>query len=760
MKKKLVIIDGNAIIHRAYHAIPPLTNKNGQMVNAVYGFTSMLLKVWNQLQPEYLVVTFDMPGKTFRHEKFADYKATRVKADQELYDQIPLVHEVVEAFNIPIWEKAGYEADDVIGTIAKQAKGVETFIVTGDMDILQLVNENTKAYTMRKGINDIVIYDIDKVKERYGFGPEMMVNYKALRGDASDNIPGIKGIGEKSATELITKIGGIEDIYKALDKKDKVLEDFKPGIIKKLIEGEDDAIMSRELAEIDCNVPKVNFDLEKCVLKDFDHDRILKLFQEYEFVSLLKRVPGMKDIRIEGDNQNNFRQSKKLKFVEVKKVEEVKNLIKKIKTAKIFGCKEVINGKNILEGELQGLVFVVGDEGFWLESKFLEKTKEIFEDKKLELVGHSLKGLIKAVGTGLDLSLQCNVFDTQIASYLLNPGSRAHDTASLVLKILGKSLPANSNQESLFGVDTNVVAQELFLITQTVDKLKKELDKTNNLGLAQKVEMPLIKVLAEMELNGVAIDLKKLAEMSEQVEIDIKKLEKSIQKMAGDEFNVASPTQLREVLFEKLELPTTGIKKGKTGYSTDSAQLEKLHDIHPIIAKIENFREVAKLQNTYIDVLPKLVNKKTNRIHTTFNQAVTATGRLSSSDPNLQNIPIRTKLGREIRKSFIAEPENSLVVADYSQIELRIVASLAKDKKMMEIFNSDKDIHQATAAFINGVKLEDVSKEMRSAAKAVNFGVLYGMGSFGLSSRTNMQVWQAKDFIKKYFEQFSDVVKG
>jgi len=769
-KSKFIIIDGNAIIHRAYHAIPPLTAKNGKMVNAVYGFTSMLLKVWNQLQPEYIAVTFDMAGKTFRHEKFKEYKATRVKADQELYDQIPWIHEVVEAFGLPIYEKSGYEADDVIGTIVHKiapsppragGEALEIYIVTGDLDTLQLISDNVKVYTLRQGMSDMVIYDEEKVKERYGFGSEMVVDYKALRGDPSDNIPGVRGVGEKGATQLIQKIGGVEEIYKALSSKLKVLSSFKPNVIKKLEAGEEDAIMSKELATIDCNVPEVGFKLEDCKVGEFDKDKILKLFQEYEFVSLLKRVPGLSDYKLPSTNYKN-KSKKKFDFTEIKKVSESENLIKLIKKEKIFACKEVLSGKDILNGELLGLVFVAGDEGFYVKKELLDdKILGIFEDKKLELVGYDLKGLIKAwrtvVATGLDLSSQ--LFDAKIASYLLNPGTRAHDPASIVLKILGKELPTSTGQESLFGVDTRSIAQELFLISQTADKLKKDLDKANNLGLFKKIEMPLIPVLAEMELNGVAVDLKKLKELSKQVELEIKKLTKEIYKDAGEEFNIASPLQLREILFEKLELPTEGVKKGKTGLSTSAEQLEKLWEVHPIIKKISDFRELSKLQNTYIDVLPTLINKKTNRIHTTFNQAVTATGRLSSSDPNIQNIPIRTEMGREIRKAFIAEKGNVLVVADYSQVELRIVASLAKDKKMMEIFDQDKDIHQATAAAINGVELDKVTKEMRRAAKAVNFGVLYGMGSYGLSWRAGIPVWQAKEFIKKYFEQFEGVKK-
>jgi len=749
---KFVIIDGNAIVHRAYHAIPPLTDKNGRVVNAVYGFTSMLLKVWNQIQPEYMVVTFDMPGKTFRHEKYKEYKGTRVKADQDLYDQIPLCHEMVKAFNIPIFEKAGYEADDVIGTISKypelKKKKIETYIVTGDLDTLQLVDENVKVYTMRKGMSDIVIYDIDKVNERFQFGPEHVIDYKALRGDSSDNIPGVSGIGEKIATDLIVNYGTIEKLYSELKKQGDDI-DLKKGVIKKLREGKEDAIMSKELATIDLEVPQIDFKIPDCKLSEFNKDEVLKIFQEFEFTSLLRRVPGMDDVKVV---KKEKKIKKKMDVIEIKDNDGIKEVGSKIKKEKTFIAQQITREG----GDFLGIVIIADDVGYWIEEKYVNKLKDIFQDNDIELLGHDLKQLIKVLLKD-NIVVNNKLFDLQIASYLLHPGSRSHDPASIVLKNLGKELPVGTGQESLFGINYMAKAQELSLLQQSVKKLTESLDKINNFGLFQEIEMPLVKVLAEIEHNGVSIDDKKLKELSIQVNTDIKKLTKSIHKLAGEEFNVSSTLQLREILFEKLELPTEGIKKGKTGYSTNVDTLEKLRDIHPIIKKIEEYRELSKLQNTYIDVLPTLVNKETKRIHASFNQAVTATGRLSSSDPNLQNIPIRTELGREIRKSFVSKKGYSLVVADYSQIELRIVASLAKDKKMMEIFSNDLDIHKATAAAINGVKLEEVTKEMRRAAKEVNFGVLYGMGSYGLSNRTGIPVWEAKEFIKKYFEQFKDV---
>jgi len=762
-RQKFVIIDGNAIIHRAYHAIPPLTTQKGEMVNAVYGFLSMMLRVWKELKPEYLAVTFDMAGKTFRHERFVEYKATRVKADQELYDQIPLVHRAVEAFNIPIFERSGYEADDVIGTIVKdkKLKDLDTYIVTGDKDTLQLVDKNIKVFTLGRGMSDIIIYDEARVKERFGFGPIQMIDFKALAGDPSDNIPGVAGVGVKTATDLIKQFGDLKNILKEVksDKREENTE-IRKGVWPKLENGAEDAKMSYELATIDCNVPKLNFELEKTRLKEFNKEEVLKFFQEYEFVSLLKRVPGM-----EGEAQKNqvgkktelqgAKQNFEFKTIKTKKEFEV--LADKIFKVREYACKEVLEGE-VLTGKLRGLIFIVKNEGFFVDNLEEKLLKKILENKEVTLAGHDLKKLIKAL-LNLSHKIDNKLFDVMLASYLLNPGNRAHDSASVVFKNLGQELVGANGQNTLFGVDPKIEAQNLWLVYQTKQKLEKELETQENLGLLKKIEDPLMLVLSQMELNGIAIDMEMLQKMSVDINKKIKNLTKKIHDLAGAEFNIASPMQIREILFEKMEIPAQGIKKGKTGLSTSSDELEKIKSLHPIVEKIMEFRELSKLQNTYIDVLPKLVNKKTGRIHTTFNQAVTATGRLSSSEPNLQNIPIRTEIGREIRKAFVSEKGNDLVVADYSQIELRIVASLAKDKKMIEIFKKGEDIHQATAAIVNNVSIDKVTSEMRRSAKAVNFGVLYGMGVYGLSQGAKITTYEAKDFITKYFQKFYSVKK-
>jgi len=759
-QKKFVIIDGNAIVHRAYHALPPMTVK-GTMVNAVYGFTSMLLKVLKDLQPDYLAVTFDVAGGTFRHKKYKEYKATRVKADQSLYDQMPLVHQIVEAFGVPIYEKQNYEADDVIGTVVTNLQSsifsLHSIIVTGDMDTMQLVNEKTSVYGLRKGMSDIAMYNPEEVKKKYGFGPEFVVDYKALRGDASDNIPGVPGIGEKTAVELITKVGDLEKIYKIISHlPSPISKDIKSSVIEKLKKGKESAFMSKDLATLDCNVPDLDFDLEKCDVKKFDKAKLSEMLKKFEFWSLVKRVNG---------DDESYKVHKVIKFI--KSVSEVmvvdKNNIdefeKIIKDAKEFACKEMVDG-NVLDGVVKGLVFVVDDKAFYLSNQFLsvQSVKSAFHDTNKTVIGHDLKQLVKVLYKLYNFTNFINLFDTMLASYLIDSSTRAHDLRSIVQRELGETLP-DSSQGGLFGIDPKTVAQELSYIMQIKKKQEKKLEKMSDAGLFEKIEMKLIPVLAEMELNGIAIDSNVLNKLSKEVNTEIERLTKKICKEAKFDFNPASSQQLRDVLFDKLQLPTQGIKKGKTGYSTADAELEKLVELHPIIDLMRDYRELAKLQNTYVDVLPTLVNKNTGRIHTTFNQAVTTTGRLSSSEPNLQNIPIRTDLGKQIRNAFVAEEGNELVVADYSQIELRIVASLAQDERMIEIFEKGEDIHKATAAIINGVDLKDVTKEMRSAAKAVNFGVLYGMGSYGLSWRTGLTRSEAHDFIKKYFQEFSGVKK-
>ena len=563
--KKFVIIDGNAIIHRAYHALPPLTTKEGLIVNAVYGFTSTLIKILNDFKPDYLAVSFDVAGGSFRDEIFAEYKGKRVKADQELYDQIPLVHEVVQTFGVPIFTKQGFEADDIIGTLATRLRtketGITTIIVTGDMDMLQLVDDaKVEVYLLRKGLSDFVLFDEKKVKEHFGFGPERMIDYKSLRGDTSDNIPGVKGIGEKTAKELIEKIGGIDEIYKNINK----LKEFgiKDAMIKKLVGGKESAYMSQKLATIDCDVKDLEFKLENCATPLLDTEKLLPLFQKFEFTSLLKRIGGTNKENTSQRLVDRRSKNAKLVIVEPSIFEDFYN---KLKKANSFACKEIISGANVLEGEVSGFVYVINDVPYFADlNKFSEKEKtkllEIFTEKGKILIGHDLKQLVKVLVLN-KVELGNDLFDVMIASYMMNSSTRSHDIQAIALRELGTEIKDNSAQSSLFGVDPDAIAKSLLAVFEVEKKYRVQLKERSDSGLFQKVEMELIPVLAEMELNGVAVDTEKLAELSQYAAETVKKLTKKIWEEAGEEFNVSSPVQLRDILYEKMGLRLPGIKK-------------------------------------------------------------------------------------------------------------------------------------------------------------------------------------------------------
>src|SRR3989338_7180112 len=761
--KKFIIIDGNAVVHRAYHAIPPLTTKEGLMVNAVYGFAMMLLKVLDNIKPDYCAVAFDVAGGTFRDALFTEYKAKRIKADQELYDQIPLIHNLVAAFGIPVLTREGYEADDIIGAVVERfyqkEKKLELVILSGDMDLLQLVRDRIKVFSFKKGLSEFTEFDPAAVKEKYGFGPEQVVDYKALRGDASDNIPGVPGIGEKTATLLLQKIGGIEEIYSMIKKNnDQLTKNFSSAVLKKLIDGEASARMSYEVATVCREVPGLEFSLADCETKPLNRGALLPLFQRFGFVSLTRRL-SEEDKKTK--KKSTVSQGFNLKIRNIG-TGESKKIISQIRQAGKITIKEVVAGNSILTGAWQGFIFAHSSDFLYVDWEKLNEIErhdwqEFFLDKDVVLFGHDLKQLVKTLFFS-GIKVHSQLFDIMIASYVLNSGTRAHDLVSIALRELGEELPSGA-QSSLFGSDLASVANELSIILRVSESYRIALEKNKDEKVFDEIEMALIPVLAQMELYGVALDVHYLKELSGEAQIEVNKLTKKIWREAGEEFNIASPVQLRDILYEKMGLKLPGIKKGKTCYSTSASELEKMRGTHPIIEHIEDFRELTKLQNTYLEVLPTLVNPKTHRIHTSFNQAVAATGRLSSSDPNLQNIPIRTDLGRKIRHAFVAEKGKVLIVADYSQFELRIVASLANDAKLIEIFKRGEDVHKATAAIVNNVLLDEVTPDMRRAAKEVNFGVLYGMGVYGLSSRTGISQFEAKDFIEKYFQQFSGVKK-
>ncbi|MFA6553144.1 MAG: DNA polymerase I [Patescibacteria group bacterium] len=781
--KKFIIIDANALLHRSFHALPPLTTKDGRLINAVYGFTSVLLKVFKEFKPTYVAVAYDMRGKTFRHEGFAEYKAGRVKAPQEFYDQIPLSKQVLDVLGIPVFEKQGFEADDVIGTVAQlnKKKDIETIIVTGDKDAFQLIDDHTVVFTMRKGMSDTVIYDEKKLFERYGLAPEQMIEYKALAGDPSDNIPGVRGIGDKSALELLKKFKNLENIYKEIDEKGAAA-DIKPRYLKLLREYKKEAFMSHGLATIVRDVP-LEYSNDKCLIRPFDKEKIFSVFQELGFNSLLGRLPDIPPV-------GSVEESVAKDVPEVKPVVEKPRVIKNVNYTLVatdsafaeflteareqtaMAVDTESTSLDPFRAKLLGISFCWKEgHAFYLDIKnnqiWLEKLKPLLEDQKIKKFGHNIKyDLAILQQAGIELAPVS--FDSMIGSYLLNPGSRGHGLDALAFSVFGYQMQPiidligkGKDQISMELVPADKVSwyscEDADYTLRLCRYLAEELEEKKLRKLFDDIEMPLVPVLAMLEKNGVKIDSEFLDVLSKELAKKISSLEKKIYDLAGTTFNINSPLQLKEVLFGRLKISTEGISKTKTGLSTAAAQLDKMRDKHPIINLLTDYRELSKLQSTYVEALPKLVNPKTGRVHTSFNQTITATGRLSSSDPNFQNIPIRTEEGKKIRQAIIAEKGFQIVSADYSQIELRVVASLAHDEKMIESFRKGEDIHRRTAADIYNIPLEDVTDEQRYEAKEVNFGVLYGMGAWGLASRKNMSRERARAFIEKYFYVHSQI---
>lgn len=781
-KQKLIIIDGNAIIHRSFHALPPtLRTKDGLLVNAAYGFTSFLLKALAEFKPEYIILTLDKAGPTFRHEAYTEYKATRTKAPDELYEQIPLVKEIAAAFDIPIFELSGFEADDLIGTLSQQAKNeknLETIIMTGDMDTLQLVDEKVKVYTMSRGLNDSVLYDEAAVINRYGLRPDQIIDYKALRGDPSDNIPGVRGIGEKTAVELLQKFSSLDKVYQAVKRQDGGIKDRAKEL---LTISETDAFLSRELATINCQAP-IELSLEQARFANFNLEKVLALFSKLEFRSLLGKLKDVGDYlkktgdklpeMAKADKMTVEKSNQKTDYKIISDQEEIKSLVKKITKNKSCAIYASASSQNINEAQLTGLAFSLepGQASFVsINQKILNELKPILESAAIKKVGHDLKVLWR-LGKRSGLEINGLTFDSMIAAYLLSPGERRNDFDSLIFSELGQerlnqSSSKNSNQLALDFEAPDLekiglaACENADLSGQLEKKLSIRLQEMGLEKVLENIEIPLLPVLGLMEEIGIDLDAKLLEKASLITKERIAKLTDKICNLAGKKFNISSTKQLKEVLFEDLEIPTDGIKKTKTGFSTAEEELVKLKDFHPIISLIQDYRELTKLETTYLSALPKLKSPRDGKIHSSFNQTVAATGRLSSTDPNLQNIPTRTEEGRHIRNAFVASKGFKLVSFDYSQIELRVAAHMSGDKKMIAAFNSQEDIHTATAAAINGVELTEVTKEMRREAKAVNFGILYGQGPHGLSQGAGISYVEARQFIDKYFTTYPEIKK-
>ncbi|OGX08116.1 MAG: DNA polymerase I [Omnitrophica WOR_2 bacterium GWA2_47_8] len=722
---KLFLIDAHALCYRSYYAIKGLSTSKGQATNAVYGFIGTLRKIIKDFNPEYIAVCFDVGKKTHRQVKFAEYKIQRPVMPNDLISQIPIIKEVIAAYNLATFELEGFEADDVIATLAHDLPGkdLDVVIVSDDKDMLQLINDHVKVYSIRQE----KILGYEEAKERLGIEPKYIKDLIGLAGDPVDNIPGVFGIGEVTAKNLINKFGTLENILKNIDKVEPV------KVREKIIENKKMAILSKELSQLDMNVP-IEFNLEQLKVKGPDQNRLWNLFQELEFRKFAQELSG-------ADTQ-----AEKLEIKYLKAEKDVASLIAGIKKEGYFSFLMETPEEGELIQEFKMGIALEGETIYELGEGKFSALKDVFEDKQIVKVTHDVKNAMKALGE-TQLAVKGRIFDVMLAGYLLAPSQGAYDLDTLAWNYLKSSIPAE--QKLAGGVSA---------ISKMFNKLLAELKKKSLLKLFEEVEIPLAYVLYRLETNGLKLDTALLKKLSKECEGKLKELETKIFKMAGCNLNINSPKQLSQVLFEKLKLPV--VKKTKTGFSTDEGVLTKLAVQHPLPALILDFRQYMKLKSTYIDALPQLIDPKTGRLHGIINQTGTETGRLSSNNPNLQNIPIRTDLGRQVRRAFIATgKDHVLIAADYSQIELRILAHFSKDKTLMEAFENDHDIHRYTASLIYEVDEKDVTYKMRDSAKRINFGINYGMSAFGLSKDLNISVQEAQDFIDKYFLRYPGVKK-
>ena len=710
--KKLAIIDGKSVFYRGYYAMPNLSTSDGTPTGGVFGFVSLSIELIKKLKPDYVAVAWDKKGTNIQKRKdiYPDYKAGRKPAPPDFYEQIPILHELLNAFGWPLYEIDGYEADDIMATFSREAseKGISTDLITSDLDALQALGPNVQVYALKNGLSNLEKFDVKSFEEKYGIKVNQFLDYKSLVGDSSDNIPGVAGIGKKTAAMLLEEYGTLENIYNNLNN-------IKPTIAKKLEANKNNAFMSKKVATLFFDVP-INLDWAVADINDINLQKVAQILKKLEFSSLVNRLPDYMDVNISHepsiveDDVDLKNYDGNIIFLNEKNeliISSEKNKIKTIKT------------ENILD--------------------------EIIKLKNEKIVGHNLKELyhnlteipqLKSLADFSKNHLDFNKpFDLNQAEFLINP------------------LRRNRSLESLFGdysPKNNIETANMMRVLYN-RQMKFFEDNLKIKYIAEELDFKLIYQLFKMEKLGIKIDKKMFSKLNKQMSAEQQNIEQEIYKLIGHEFNIASPSQLSQVLFDELNLPTAGIKKVKMGYSTGQKELDKLRGLSPIIELIEKSREVSKLKNTYVDVLPNLADKK-DRIHTTFNQDVTATGRLSSTNPNLQNIPVRTVQGRQIRAAFVPAEGNVFVNADYSQFELRLAAILANDTDLINDFNNDVDIHTKTASEVYGVPLEEVSDAQRRNAKVINFGVLYGMSPHGLSVATGMTMAEAKDFIDQYFK--------
>jgi DNA polymerase-1 len=816
--ERLMLLDGFGLVYRGYYALPPLTTSKGELVNGVFGFCSIVLRGFADLKPDYVAVAFDLSGPTFRHEAYAEYKATRTRMPDDLAAQFPKVREVVKALRIPVYEQQGFEADDVIGTLTVQAEAadVETTIVSVDLDMLQLVSDRTRLMTTRSGVENTVIYDPARIWERYQLRPDQMIDYKALKGDPTDNIPGVPGVGEKTAAKLVHEFGTLDAMYERL-------ADVKPEKLRdKLVEHREQVYAGRELSRIVRDMP-VSLDLAAARLGDYDRDTVLRLFREYEFRTLIERLPAMSGesatdkvqalravatsgtigaARVGADRPDGWGSGRPIRAgslggdglqlsldfdtvsgpkgtasVAAREPARFDDLpsalaatiadpgrIEPITADEVPAVGEWLTGRASVGASIvfddprprRGTTIafaIAGTDGRVIAAgpDAADALRELVEAREIALVAHEAKPILEArFAEDLDAPATPVEFDTQIAAYILNAALRSQTIADVVAERLNLVLPPPKELEPV-----HRAGLEALSALAARDTLARALEESGLERLFREIELPLVPVLARMEALGIGVDLEALGILDREFATEIARLEGEIYAAVGHEFTIGSPKQLGDILFGELGLPKG--RRTKTGYSTDAAVLEELAGVHPVVQPILDWRIYTKLRSTYVEALPTLIAAD-GRVHTTFHQAVAATGRLSSSDPNLQNIPIRTPLGRRIRRAFVAgSPDTVLVAADYSQIELRIIAHVSGDEHLKDAFARQADIHRETAARVLKKDAADVTADERSMAKMVNFGLAYGMSDFGLSTRAGISRQDAQDFINSYFAAYSGI---
>ena len=781
--KKLVLIDGNSIMNRAFYGImgsKTLTTKDGKYTNAIYGFLAILFKLLEDEKPEYIAVSFDLKAPTARHKLYDGYKANRKGMPNELAEQMPIIKEVLKAMNIDIVEKEGYEGDDIIGTLSKygEEKGLEVIILSGDRDTFQLATDNVKIHIPRTkaGKTETEIYDRNKVKEVYGIEPKQLIEVKGLQGDTSDNIPGVPGIGEKTALSLIQKYETIDNLYKKLEAGE---DDLKGKQKEKIEENKDLAYLSRTLGEINTQVP-INDTLEELKTEEWDKPKVLEIFKELNFKRYIDRFNLLEESK-NGNIENEHKEIKELYKVEKKSIQDIKNILIEQKEMIFYiDTDKDENQEKIIKEKITGIGIFnpKSNESYYINlnnKEDIQNLKDIFENKEILKIGIDI-GKIYILLKQEQINLKGIKFDCSIAAYILNPTNNKLKIENLAEQYLEIDVneeiqnKANQKQEQINLFDQlNSENQEenksnekkatyySYIIYKLQEVMTKQLEEINAIQLFNNIDMPTLEVLADMQWNGMYADENELNKFGDKLKEQLETKTKIIYEMAGEEFNINSTKQLGEILFEKMKLPV--IKKTKSGYSTDVDVLEKLKSEDPIISEILEYRQLMKLNSTYVEGLKPYINPKTGRIHSFFHQTITATGRISSTEPNLQNIPTRFELGKQVRKIFKPEKGKVYIDADYSQIELRVLSHMSEDKHMVQAFKEGQDIHKQAASKVFKTPIEEVTKEQRSNAKAVNFGIVYGISDFGLGEQLGISRKQAKKYIDEYLTEYEGIKK-